>query len=62
VFSSLEDVRVYPGVTEKLPEIESAPGRYVGHWEAKAEVEVPFGFARFGTAKSSTVSILIELG
>lgn len=43
VFSSLEDVRVYPGVTDKLPQIESAPGRYVGHWEAKAEVEVPFG-------------------
>ena len=40
VFSSLEDVRKYPGVTEKLPQIESAPGRYVGHWEAKAEVEV----------------------
>jgi hypothetical protein len=43
VYSSLEDVRKYPGVTEKLPEIKSAPGRYVGHWEAKAEVEVPLG-------------------
>jgi uncharacterized protein YbjT (DUF2867 family) len=39
VFSSLEDVRTYPGVTDKLPQIKSAPGRYVGHWEAKAEVE-----------------------
>jgi hypothetical protein len=40
VFSSLEDVRKYPGVTDKLPENKGAPGRYVGHWEAKDEVAV----------------------
>ena len=52
VFSSLEDVRKYPGVTDKLPEIKGAPGRYVGHWEAKDEVAVSFVASLFGCCGS----------